>query len=153
MQTRKLLITILYLILIGVSLNYWGTVANAVVLFENGGIMPIVTGGEKNYILLNDGSRREFMEEGKLLFLADRFLIDFPVWENSIPDGMAGKAIQTWITYLDYPIEGGTNIVSAGDIMRWAGSALFLLLLPLLIFAIPLAVIASMSMGESWRGN
>ncbi|GEM_PF-5096899 len=122
------------LVLIGLALNAWGIVMNGVVVIVNNDVMPVIT--DKPIIILTDyGTPRKFVPDGKLLMLADRIIFDFPVWNGYVPDGISGKIIHWWGKYLDYPLEGGLNIVSIGDICRWIGSILFLLVTPIIILS------------------
>ena len=99
------------------------------------------------------GTQRAYVEDGKLLFLSDRIRIHFTSIEDSIPSGFAGKALRWWIKHLNFPAEGGLNIVSIGDLMRWAGTLLFLPLLPILVFLIPFRARANVRRYGNWRGK
>ncbi len=123
------------LMLLGIALFFVGTSLNMLVVVANGGSMPVV---DYHDILVSTDSRpRHYAEDGdaNLLFLADRFEIDFP--EITLPDGKAGKVIGEAVHLVDYPIAGGPHRASVGDLMRWAGAALFLLMLPPVLVRIP----------------
>lgn len=124
------------LVVIGLALNAWGIVMNGVVIEANNGVMPVIV-EIPGIIITNTGTPREFVDDGKLLLLADRVRIDFPDWEDKIPHGAAGSTIRWWGKWLAYPFEGGVNIVSIGDLSRWTGTILFLLgnalLIPLVL--------------------
>ena len=128
--------TLTLLVIIGLALNAWGIVMNGAVVEANNGVMPVIV-EIPGIITTNTGTPREFVDDGKLLLLADRVRIDFPDWEGKIPHGAAGSAIRWWGKWLDYPFEGGVNIVSVGDLSRWTGTILFLLgnalLIPLVL--------------------
>lgn len=130
-------LTITLIVIIGLGAYYWGIAFNALIVTLNDGTMPVIS--ERPGIIVNDsGVLRQFADnDSKLLFLADRFRIDFPAIETRIPKGVAGDAFRFWATYTDYPVEGGVNIVSIGDMLHWGGSALFLFGLPLLFCRIP----------------
>ncbi|OGZ06056.1 MAG: hypothetical protein A2845_01420 [Candidatus Lloydbacteria bacterium RIFCSPHIGHO2_01_FULL_49_22] len=114
------------LVVTGLALNAWGIVMNGVVVEVNDGVMPVIS-ETPGFIMTNYGTPRKFVSDGKLLFLADHIRVDFPDWEKYIPEGAPGIAIRWWGKWLDYPFEGGVNLVSIGDICRWMGSLLFLL--------------------------
>ncbi len=120
------------LVVIGLALNAWGVVMNGIVVEVNDGVMPVIV-DIPGIITTNAGTPRQFVDDGKLLILADRVRIDFPNWEDEIPRGAIGSAIRWWGKWLDYPFEGGVNIVSIGDLCRWLGTVLFLLSNALLI--------------------
>lgn len=124
-------------VVIGLALNAWGVVMNAVVVEANDGVMPVVL-DEPEIIIQSEGTPRLFVPGGKLLVLADRIRIDFPNWEKHIPSGVVGAPIVWWGKWLGYPLEGGLYIVSIGDACRWLGSLMFLLgnaiLIPLVLW-------------------
>lgn len=121
--------------ILGIALFFVGTSLNMLVLFANGGSMPVVS--KADFIVVTDGRPRHHADVGSanLLFLADHIVIDFP--EIPLPKGKTGEWIGEAVHLVDYPIEGGLNIVSVGDLMRWGGVALFLLMIPLLLVRIP----------------
>ncbi|OGZ19359.1 MAG: hypothetical protein A2494_02555 [Candidatus Lloydbacteria bacterium RIFOXYC12_FULL_46_25] len=128
----KLDLTITLFLILGLALNSWGIVFNAVTVMANDDTMPVIT--TKHVVLLeNEGVPRILTNKGNLLLLADRIEIDFPDIERHIPRGHTGKAVRWWGKWLNYPFEGGKNFVSCGDLMRWSGSALFLIMIPLII--------------------
>lgn len=113
------------LVVVGLALNAWGIVMNAVVVEANDGVMPVIF-DQPALITTDYGTPRRFVHDGKLLFLADTIAINFPNLEKYIPEGRSGNPITWWGKWLDYPFEGGLNLVSIGDISRWVGSLLFL---------------------------
>ena len=133
-QSRTDLMVTLVLIL-GLALNAWGIVFNGAVVITNNDTMPVVT--ERPIVLLeNSGVPRTLISEGNLLLLADRIRINFPDIRTSVPGGYLGKSVRWWSKWLDYPLEGGLNMVSIGDLMRWSGTAVFLLLIPVILVRI-----------------
>ncbi len=123
------------LMLLGLGLFFVGTSLNMLVSMANGGSMPVVD--ETDILVVTDGRPRHYAEDGSanLLFLADRIVIDFP--EITLPKGKTGEWIGVAVHLVDYPIEGGTQRVSIGDLMRWIGAALFLVMIPFLLVRIP----------------
>ena len=151
-RSEKFMLAFALFVMFGFSLNFWGINANGIVTIANNQTMPVVS--EKfDLIMPQSGTERAYLEDGRLLLLADRFRIDFPQIEDHIPSGPFGRALHWWITHLNYPAEGGLNIVSIGDVMRWVGTILFLPLLPLLVILIPFRARANMRMYGNWRGK
>ena len=120
------------LVILGLALNAWGIVSNGVVVMANGGTMPVVVGETSEHILHiiaenMGGYQHSVTSQGQLLFLADIFRINFHDVTPYVPNGIFGRAVMWWSKWLDFPIDGGLNFVSIGDLMRWIGSANFLL--------------------------
>ncbi len=148
---EKFMLGFALFVMFGFSLNFWGINANGIVTLANNQTMPVVN-DKFDLIMPQAGTERAYVEDGKLLFLADRIRIHFSAIEDQIPSGVAGKAARWWIKHLDYPAEGGLNIVSVGDLMRWVGTLLFLPLLPLLVILIPFRARANVRRYGNWRG-
>lgn len=123
------------LLILGLALNAWGIVLNATVTIVNNDTMPVIT---ETYIVLleNRGTPRLILSEGNLLLLADRIRIDFPDIQKSIPGEPLSSVVHWWSKWLCYPLEGGLYMVSIGDCMRWSGTIIFLLMIPLILVAI-----------------
>ncbi len=125
------------LMLLGVSMYFWGTAMNMVVVVANNGSMPIIEVVASSVISDHDEKARHVTtsEHSKFVLLGDRIQVDFPdvhvMWEPFL--GIADK----WAELTDYPPDGGTNMVSVGDLTRWIGSALFLFMIPILLVRIP----------------
>lgn len=148
----KLKLVLTYVVLLGITLNFWGITLNAVVVMANNNIMPVISEHE-DVIVGNVGTERQFITDGKLMFLSDRHRIVFPEIEDVIPTKGIGKPIRWWAKQLDYPIEGGISIVSVGDLMRWSGTILFLSLISLLILSIPNHAAMNIRVTGNWRGQ
>lgn len=127
-------IFITLLLILGLTLNAWGIVFNATVVMANKDTMPVIT-EQPIFLLKNNGVPRVLTNEGNLLLLADRIKINFPDMRKHVPSGPMGIAVRWWSKWLDYPLEGGLNMVSVGDLMRWSGSIIFLLMIPIIIIA------------------
>lgn len=140
-----LLVTMLFVI--GLALNAWGVVANGLVCEMNGGVMPVfMTDSPLAVLAEEDRHNHRIVDEGQMIPASDRLgqeirlaalsdwiKIDFPDLTASVPKDHLGKMVRWWAKWLDYPLEGGVNMVSIGDLMRWSGTACFLLLFVLLI--------------------
>lgn len=135
------IIFVIVVILSGVILEQWGIVANGAVIVANDGKMPVVP--QRNMTLDdNPGFARKLSDGSEnLLFLSDIFLVRFPEIETAIRRSPVAKPIAWWVEKLYFPWEGGLNSISIGDIMRWLGSAAFLLFLPLLVILIPIMIL------------
>lgn len=119
--------------LIALSLFSWGTFFNALVVEVNNGVMPVIS---SDFLMPTGGTPREFVDDGKLMLLADRFTAHFPDVSRYIPGGLLGGIANWWGTALGYEFEGGLWVVSLGDIFRWVGSLLFLFTNLLLVASI-----------------
>ncbi len=148
---EKFMLGFALFVMFGFSLNFWGINANGIVTLANDQTMPVIS-DKLDVILPQAGTERAYLPQGELLFLADRIRIHFVAIEDRIPNGIVGKAARWWITHLDFPAEGGLNIVSIGDIMRWVGTLLFLPLLPFLVILIPFRARSNMRTYGNWRG-
>lgn len=125
---------IILLMLIGFSFNYLGTSLNHFAVIQNNGEMPVIS----NEMIVDDVGpiKHKLVEyDARVPWLVDRFEIKFSIVK--LPDSYASNAINWWGRWANYPIEGGLNVVSIGDIFKWFGSALFLLFLIPLIIRIP----------------
>ena len=72
-------------------------------------------------------------------WLVDRFEINFQ--EISVSDKMLfGKVFHYWESNTNYPVEGGINAVSIGDLMVWFGTALFPFLFLIIIVRLPINI-------------
>ena len=149
---EKFLLGLTLFVLFGFSLNFWGINANGLVVLSNDNIMPVVT-DHKAMIIPGEGTPRLFVPDGNFLLLADRIPINFPSIEDRVPSGFVGKIFHWWSKHLDFPSEGGLNLVSIGDLMRWVGTILFLPLLPILVILIPIRARANMRTYGNWRGK
>lgn len=138
--------------ILGITLNFWGIVFNGIVVIANDDVMPVMTEAS-NVSPDQPGTKRQAMTEGNLMLLSDRFLIDFPSIDEQIPNGYPGKATRWWAKYTLYPTDGGKYFVSIGDVMRWTGTILFLLLVPLVITLIPFQISSALRSGRNWRGR
>jgi hypothetical protein len=126
--------TLIILILLGIFIYCLGTFSNYLVITTNNGKFPAVI--YENELLEKTIIHQIKNDNHNLIFLSDIFRIHFPIINE--PDDFYLKSIFLWYKKnLDYPFEGGLNIVSIGDILRWIGSALFLFLLGPLIIRIP----------------
>ena len=117
---------LLILALFCISLNYFGHVFNVIAITHNGGQMPVINrqslqGGMNNMDLVIKHNQNPNVN---IPWLVDRFEINFPII-NVAEDTALGTAFHYWESKTNYPIEGGINIVSIGDLMRWVGTALF----------------------------
>lgn len=119
-----------------IALFFWGTAFNAAVVIANGGSMPVTHDDIIINIVSSDGRARHSARENeaRLTYLTDRLTIRFPA--VTIPDNSAGDVLHTVAKLVDYPVEGGLNIVSVGDLLRWMGTGLGLIMLPLLLIRI-----------------
>jgi hypothetical protein len=127
------------LVLLGIALSFGGISLNGLVRIANGGSMPII--GEPDVLVNVDERQRHYVKEGdgKLLFLADCIRINFP--EVRLPDKKSWAKLYEFAKLLDYPLEGGPNLVSIGDLMRWIGAVLLLLIIPLILLRIPFRLV------------
>ncbi len=122
----KILILSLF---IAINLPIIGAICNVTVVSVNNG-MPVAhhsiqpSGPHNHHTLTSDS---------KLTFLADIFIVDFPVIEN--------KLAKHWGINVNYPIEGGLNAISIGDIFIWLGTALTVILLPLILLRLTFLLI------------
>ena len=126
---------IAFLLIFGVAVYAIGWSLNALVLTVNHWSMPIC--GEPDVLVNTDVKKRHYAKEGsaELLFLADCIRIDFP--KIPIRRSKLLKPYYAFAVWLDYPLEGGPNMFSVGDLMRWVGAGLFLLMIPLILLRIP----------------
>ena len=148
---EKFMLGFALFVMFGFSLNFWGIDANGIVTLANNNTMQVIS-DKFDLFIPQAGTERAYVEDGKLLFLSDRIRIHFTDIQDHIPSGFAGKAARWWIKHLDFPSEGGLNIVSIGDLMRWVGTLLFLPLLPLLVVLIPFRARANIRRHGNWRG-
>ena len=142
----RLSLKVVFVVLLGVALNYWGIASNAFVVQMNNGAMPVLLNDDGLLVTMiteDHEMTRHIARDGNFMLLADRFRIEFPSIKDRIPGGMLGNAIHWWANYLLYPIEYGVYFVSIGDLMRWLGSALFLVATPVLVLLIPFQAYAS----------
>jgi hypothetical protein len=125
------------LVVIGIAMHFWGVALNAAVMLANGGSMPVIGLTAMDLVMNDDGLKRRAVFDGnaKYPLLADRLRIDLP--DIAVTGKAPGKIVSKWAELLDYPLEAGEYIASIGDILRWLGSALFLVMLPVLIVRIP----------------
>ena len=126
---------LVFCMILGIGMSYWGISLNGMVIAANNGSMPITS--EPDVLVNTDGVARHYAKEGsaELLILADRTRIYFE--EIKTREGWLWGRFNEWARWVKYPIEGGLNMVSIGDILHWAGSALYLLIIPLLCLRIP----------------
>lgn len=121
--------TLIILLVLGVATHFLGTGLNALVRSANHGLMPVVgdVGGD-GYITAD--------EHTKFVWLADRYLIVHPlIDEQKLPRPVA-KIYRAIAKYLELPKEG-LYLASIGDLMRWSGAALFLVMIPPVLLRIP----------------
>lgn len=124
---------LIFFILAGVLAYLLGTGMNALVLHSNNGVMPSEA-PEMSLLEPEKGFPRGYAtKETRYRFLGDTALIDFENIDNALPANALGRSVLWWGRVLDYPLEGGMNFISLGDMLRFGGSALFLLLLPVLL--------------------
>lgn len=122
--------------LLGVVLHFWGSTLNAVVLVANNGSMPVweigpleeIPNGEVRW---HDATKRE----SKLALLNDRIHID--LHDVRIQWKPFRITVETWAKFFNCPLKQGRYMASVGDLMFWAGSVLFLLMLPPILVRIP----------------
>ena len=103
--------------IVAICMYFWGTTLNGVVALANGGSMPV--DGEPDVFTGNSNIPHHFIKDGdaKLLFLGDVIKIRFP--EIKIPERGLGSKLSEVAKLVDYPVEGGLNYVSIGDLLRW----------------------------------
>ena len=122
-------------VLIGLILYFWGIVFNQTALLLNDNKMPVVVQGDRK--ISSDREIHKIADETVIGY----FLIDWiPVRFTEIkkPKNLIlNNVYHVYARYLNYPVEGGLNMVSIGDLMIWIGSTLFLLFLTPLILIIP----------------
>lgn len=124
-----------FIVIFGVALSILGVICNNIALVLNDGKMPV----DIETIHFLESIERHKVKDNTVRgeFFIDRFTIRFPKIEKT--NNVIGNFIQEKVygTYLNYPVEGGLNVVSIGDIMIWIGTSLFLLFLLPLIVIIP----------------
>ncbi len=122
-------------VLFGLILYFWGIVFNQTALLLNDNKMPVVVQGDRK--ISSDREIHKIADETVVGY----FLIDWiPVRFTEIkkPENLIlNNVYHVYERYLNYPVEGGLNMVSVGDLMIWIGSTLFLLFLVPLILIIP----------------
>jgi hypothetical protein len=135
---RKIDIILMIGVFFGVLICWTGIASNALIIHINDGKFPVVLSDDL-YIIPDEKSYRNIHEEAKsttkIVILADWIYIKFPQINND------NFIFRWWARGLNYPIEGGLNIVSFGDMMMWFGSAMFLIFLGPLIIRIILRII------------
>jgi len=120
---------LVFVLLFSILLPVFGAISNVTVVSVNGGMPvdhPAIDASDRfNHHTLTDDS--------KLTFLADIFIVDFPIIEH--------KLVKRWGLNVNYPVEGGLNAISIGDIFIWLGTALTMVLLPLILLRLAFLLI------------
>ncbi len=120
---------LLFLLMItSISLYFWGTALNGIVMLVNNGSMPVNLGPRVFFSTGNPPRHSAKEGSARLLFLADIIEVDFP--EIKTPKGKLGDGFREVARLMDYPLEGsasfgGVHYVSIGDLMRWVSVPLF----------------------------
>lgn len=124
---------VLFLVLFGVILSLLGQAANELVARVNNNSMPVVTPPDMLVILVDiEHHHHADPAEDRLLWLADRFYATFPkISMDGWPD-----SLQLWMGSTGLSIDGGVGFFSVGDVVFWAGTALTLIGLFLLLPAL-----------------
>lgn len=124
------------IVILGLALNFWGAVLNQSALLLNDNKMPVA---ESVFIQIADNDKivhKSASETTSGYILIDWIPIHFS--EIKQPENSFLSFVHhVYAVYLNYPVEGGLNMVSIGDLMRWIGATLFLLFLVPLILTIP----------------
>ena len=112
----------------GVLICWSGIISNRLTLHLNDGKFPVVL-SEGQYIIPTERNIHvEAEASSKAVIFSDWIRMDFKEINSN------NAIFKWWAKGLNYPIEGGLNIVSIGDLMMWFGSATFLIFLgPLII--------------------
>ncbi|OGZ06025.1 MAG: hypothetical protein A2762_01340 [Candidatus Lloydbacteria bacterium RIFCSPHIGHO2_01_FULL_54_11] len=118
-----------FLLILGVATHALGTACNALVMAANHGLMPVV--GD-----IGDAKHVTADEHTKLVFLADRFLVEHPLMDEKKLFRPVATVYKKVAKFLDLP-EDGLHLASIGDLMRWGGAALFLFMIPPVLLRIP----------------
>lgn len=127
---RKIDVILVIGVFFGVLICWTGILANKLTLHLNDGKFPVVI-SETEYIVPTERNTHvEATSKSKAVIFSDWIRLDFPEINND------NFVFKWWAKGLNYPIEGGLNIVSIGDVMMWFGSAMFLVFLGPLILRI-----------------
>ena len=124
------------IVILGLALNFWGVVLNQSALLLNDNKMPVA---ESVFIQIADNDKivhKSVDENTRGYILIDWIPIRFSEI-NRPQNEILNFVYKVYEVYLNYPVEGGLNLVSIGDLMRWIGATLFLLFLIPLILTIP----------------
>ncbi len=123
------------IVIFGIAVMFWGFAFNQLALVLNDGKMPVVI--TERYHISSDERHKVIDATTRGIFFIDWIPIHFN--EIKEPNNTALKLIykNVYGKFLNYPIEGGMNYVSIGDLMIWFGASVFLLFLGPLILMIP----------------
>jgi hypothetical protein len=134
-EQSKLNYIITFIFVFGLLLHFWGIVFNQAAVILNDGKMPVAIFYVDESLDDKVIKHKSTDETTNVKFLTDWIQIRFP--EIKRPDNQLKYVYDFYGVILNYPVEGGLNMVSIGDIMRWVGTTVFLLfLLPLIIMII-----------------
>ena len=127
---RLIVITALF----GLSMHFWGSAMNALVIVANNGSMPVwpmplteVSSGAGWFDATNQTVNLSLLGDWMWLGLPDVWVR----WE------LLQEAIESWAGIVNYPLKRGIYAASIGDMLFWSGSLLFLLVIPPLLTRIP----------------